>query len=269
MHGQLSTCAILDNWRLKCFGDNTHGQLGQGDTAPRGLRPGTMGDNLPYVNLGTTSPWSGDPVKVFDVTAGQGHFCALVQSSAPPPGGVVKCWGGGPNLFQCGELGYGDGDNRGVGVGGAGPNDRGKGGGSGGLTMMATSRTTRARWAIRSRHWTLGAMASGSKSSCRATSTTAFDSRMARSSAGESVGSGGTVLGCRRAGRPWRSGADGTTRPGAAGGTASWGTGIGTRRGMTRTRWAIISRTQIWAAAEPPNGSGPRAPTKPAPCWVS
>ena len=87
------------------------------------------------------------PVEVFDVAAGQGHFCALVevrtlyyyyydyyrgngltqaidQSAAPPPGGVVKCWGGGPNVFQCGELGYGDGDRRGVSGccrGGAGP----------------------------------------------------------------------------------------------------------------------------------------------------
>ena len=47
-----------------------------------------MGDNLPYVDLGTWLGMTGtDPVEVFDVTAGQGHFCALVKSSAPPRGG--------------------------------------------------------------------------------------------------------------------------------------------------------------------------------------
>ena len=34
MKGALSTCAILDNWRLKCFGNNLFGQLGQGAGVP-------------------------------------------------------------------------------------------------------------------------------------------------------------------------------------------------------------------------------------------
>ena len=90
-----------------------------------------MGDALPYVDLGTRlglPPPLAGPVEVrplyyyyygyhyeygqltdaidhqvFDVVAGQGHFCALIKDSGsawPAVRGVVKCWGGGPNLFQ-------------------------------------------------------------------------------------------------------------------------------------------------------------------------
>jgi hypothetical protein len=44
--GQLHSCVILDDGRLKCFGLNSFGQLGQGDTIIRGDGPGEMGDNL-------------------------------------------------------------------------------------------------------------------------------------------------------------------------------------------------------------------------------
>lgn len=47
------TCAILDDGSLKCWGDNQGGQLGLGDTAPRGGAPSQMGDDLPAVSLGT------------------------------------------------------------------------------------------------------------------------------------------------------------------------------------------------------------------------
>ena len=40
-----------------------------------------MGDNLPYVNLGTTAD-------VTTVSLGQDHACAVVGA------GNVKCWGG-------------------------------------------------------------------------------------------------------------------------------------------------------------------------------
>ncbi len=49
--GGLHTCAVLKDGSLKCWGDNEHGQLGLGDTEPRGGRPGDMGDSLPPVSL--------------------------------------------------------------------------------------------------------------------------------------------------------------------------------------------------------------------------
>jgi len=44
-------CAILDNRAVKCWGDNTAGQLGLGDTMTRGDMPNQMGDTLPIVKL--------------------------------------------------------------------------------------------------------------------------------------------------------------------------------------------------------------------------
>ena len=46
------TCALLDDYSLKCWGRNTYGQLGLGDTSNRGDGPGEMGDNLPAVIFG-------------------------------------------------------------------------------------------------------------------------------------------------------------------------------------------------------------------------
>ena len=45
------TCALLDTHELKCWGKNGFGELGLGDTAPRGDTPGSMGDALPVVAL--------------------------------------------------------------------------------------------------------------------------------------------------------------------------------------------------------------------------
>ncbi len=50
--GQSHTCVRFASQKVKCWGDNTHGQLGYGDTQPRGAAPGTMGAALPYVDLG-------------------------------------------------------------------------------------------------------------------------------------------------------------------------------------------------------------------------
>ncbi len=58
------TCAVLDNNRVKCWGgsnilspiDNEilgAGFLGYGDGKDRGTSAADMGDNLPYVDLGT------------------------------------------------------------------------------------------------------------------------------------------------------------------------------------------------------------------------
>ncbi len=89
-------CAILDDASVKCWGNNTLGYLGLGDTAHRGDAPGEMGDALPPVRLGTGFFASQLSVASF-------HTCALFQSAA------VKCWGDG--VF--GALGLGDLERRG------------------------------------------------------------------------------------------------------------------------------------------------------------
>jgi hypothetical protein len=49
--GAFTVCAVLDTHELKCWGTNTNGQLGLGDTAARGDDPGELGDALPVVPL--------------------------------------------------------------------------------------------------------------------------------------------------------------------------------------------------------------------------
>ena len=99
--GGSHTCAILDNDRIKCWGSNGSGQLGLGDTDDRGDDTGEMGDNLPYVDLGT-----GRTAKA--VSTGEGHTCAILDNNK------VKCWGGNRNGESGGgQLGLGDTDARG------------------------------------------------------------------------------------------------------------------------------------------------------------
>ncbi len=93
-----STCALFDNHAVKCWGENTYGQLGLGDTTDRGLADGSMGSALPELDLGTGL----EPVTL---TSGDSHSCLLSSS------GQVKCWG--YNRF--GGLGLGDAVNRGDG----------------------------------------------------------------------------------------------------------------------------------------------------------
>lgn len=89
------TCAILDNDKLKCWGDAFYGTLGLGDQQGRGDQPGEMGDALPYVDLGTgRTPKSG---------TGSYDTCAILDN------GKVKCWG----RNSVGQLGLGDTTNRG------------------------------------------------------------------------------------------------------------------------------------------------------------
>jgi len=44
-------CAILQDGAIKCWGANSIGSLGLGDTEGRGDEPGEMGDALPLVDL--------------------------------------------------------------------------------------------------------------------------------------------------------------------------------------------------------------------------
>lgn len=78
--GTSHTCAILDDGRLKCWGDNGQGRLGLGDFVDRGDDPGEMGEHLPAVDLGTGRTAT-------SVVASEAHTCALIDN------GQVKCWG--------------------------------------------------------------------------------------------------------------------------------------------------------------------------------
>jgi len=80
-----TTCAILDDDSLKCWGDNNYGQLGLGNTSDRETPA------LTPVNLGAGRTAAA-------VAVGSGHVCAILDD------GTVKCWGENFN----GKLGTGD-----------------------------------------------------------------------------------------------------------------------------------------------------------------
>lgn len=75
------TCVIMATDKsVKCWGKNQRGELGLGDEAWRGAQPGTMGANLPRVDLGTGH-------SAVAVVTGYEHTCALLDDA------TVKCWG--------------------------------------------------------------------------------------------------------------------------------------------------------------------------------
>ena len=130
--GYASTCAVLDDGRVKCWGDNRWGQLGDGTNSNRSIPAfvtgatgvatvsnGTHGACL-VTTSGAAKCWGhngwGDignstnnssavPVDVTGLqsgvaktTNGEGHACALMTS------GAVKCWG----RNDQGQLGIGN-----------------------------------------------------------------------------------------------------------------------------------------------------------------
>jgi cysteine-rich repeat protein len=97
--GDTYTCAILDDDTVKCWGANFNGQLGLGDTQPRGAGPSEMGDDLPVVNLGTARTAKA-------IAVGTSHTCALLDDD------TVKCWGQNTH----GQLGLADVQDRGDGL---------------------------------------------------------------------------------------------------------------------------------------------------------
>ncbi len=84
--GTYHTCALLSTGSVKCWGDNSYGQLGYGDTTQR-----TSPES--DIDLGGTAT---------QITVGDSHTCALLSS------GNVKCWG----YNGYGQLGYGNTTNR-------------------------------------------------------------------------------------------------------------------------------------------------------------
>lgn len=85
------TCARFEDGSVRCWGGNSAGQLGLGDSEARGDDPLEMGSALPAVDLGAGQ-------KAVALAAAGSSTCALLES------GQTKCWGA--NLF--GELGLGD-----------------------------------------------------------------------------------------------------------------------------------------------------------------
>jgi E3 ubiquitin-protein ligase HERC3 len=86
------SCAVVSARNVKCWGANTLGQLGLGDSAQRGVnKPNEMGNRLPVVNLGTA-------YKAISVHVGNTHVCAILSDS------TIKCWGA--NAYR--QLGLGN-----------------------------------------------------------------------------------------------------------------------------------------------------------------
>lgn len=87
-------CAVLDNKKVKCWGQNSFGQLGYGDTE-------NLGDDedvssYSYVDVGA------DVIKM-DISTVSSHTCVVTTSED------LKCWG----LNNQGQLGYGHTDTLG------------------------------------------------------------------------------------------------------------------------------------------------------------
>jgi cysteine-rich repeat protein len=85
--GAVHTCALRDDGNVFCWGSNSMGQLGYGNTT-------IIGD--------TETPLAAGPVSIgapaISIAAGWEHTCAVTEQ------GSVKCWGNGAN----GRLGYGN-----------------------------------------------------------------------------------------------------------------------------------------------------------------
>jgi E3 ubiquitin-protein ligase HERC3 len=82
--GENSTCALLLNNTIKCFGENRRGTLGQGDASNRGLMTSQMGDSLLPIYLGRR-------VSVQTINVYLTNACAVTTD------GLVKCWGANDN----------------------------------------------------------------------------------------------------------------------------------------------------------------------------
>ena len=88
--GSQHSCALLDNYAVKCWGRGNYGQLGIGSTATIGDGAGEMGDSLVAVAFA-----SGRSARA--IAAGSNHTCALLDNAS------VVCWGRGTS----GQLGQG------------------------------------------------------------------------------------------------------------------------------------------------------------------
>ena len=86
--GEKRTCVLFDNGRLKCFGDNTDGRLGQGNTDNIGDDPDEMGENLVFIDFGVNRT-------VRQVSMGLIHTCVLFEDPNENGENEVACFGTG------------------------------------------------------------------------------------------------------------------------------------------------------------------------------
>merc|ERR1719242_280571 len=91
MHGSYHTCAFNDGEGVECWGINSNGQLGLGDTSER--------------QMPTDAVDLGSDFAPRDAGCGEYHCCAVSTNNA------MKCWG----ANFAGMLGYEDTNNRGDG----------------------------------------------------------------------------------------------------------------------------------------------------------
>ncbi len=87
--GIYHTCAILDNGRVRCWGDGNGGKLGYGNVD-------WIGDDESPGSVGPVDLGAGRTATA--IMAGGDHTCAILDD------GRVRCWGYG----DYGQLGYGD-----------------------------------------------------------------------------------------------------------------------------------------------------------------
>ncbi len=78
--GNFSSCAILENGSVRCWGDNGQGQLGYGNT-------NDVGDDETPASVGPVNLGAGRTATA--VTVGRFHACAILDT------GDVRCWGDG------------------------------------------------------------------------------------------------------------------------------------------------------------------------------
>lgn len=91
-------CAIFADNSVKCWGLNSSGQLGLGDTDNRGISPETSGDMLSALSFA-------EGTQVQQLSLGQAFSCALVTQAGKSE---TYCWGNG--LY--GQIGSGSTDNQ-------------------------------------------------------------------------------------------------------------------------------------------------------------
>ncbi len=99
------TCALFNDGSMGCWGDNTHGQLGTGNTSFLGDAADEVGDGLALVDLPADTT-------VTSMALGWDHTCVLYST------GDVACWGNNAH----GQLGLGSTTTVGDGAGEMGGN---------------------------------------------------------------------------------------------------------------------------------------------------
>ena len=117
------TCLVFSDDRVKCWGRNARGDLGQNNVTNYGSNNTTASmSTLGYIQIG------GADLKVIKMGLGENYTCALTTAAFAPGAQKVYCWGFGnsatcalgtmPDANYCGELGrattnatWGDGTN--------------------------------------------------------------------------------------------------------------------------------------------------------------